>query len=61
MEFAAALITLNGRESDHREHARTAIDGAKNDPLLAQNLASDFNRQTVSELLTKASAGGFER
>jgi len=61
MEFAAALITLNGRESDHREHARKAIDGAKNDPLLAQNLASDFNRQTVSELLTKASAGGFER
>src|SRR6266550_4628267 len=42
MEFAAALITLNGRESDHREHARKAIDGAKNDPLLAQNLASDF-------------------
>jgi len=61
MEFAAALITLNGRESDHRGHARKAIDGAKNDPLLAQNLASDFNRQTVSELLTNASAGGFER
>jgi len=31
--------------------------GAKNDPLLAQNLASDFNRQTIAELLANASAG----
>jgi hypothetical protein len=59
MEFAAALITLAGPESDHREHARKAMAGASNDPLLAQNLASDFHNQTVSELLTKAPTGVF--
>jgi len=56
MEFAAALVTLTGPESDHREHARKAMAGAKNNPLLAQNLASNFHRQTISELLTKPSA-----
>ncbi len=59
MEFAAALITLTGPESDHREHARKAMAGASNDPLLAQNLASDFHSQTISELLTKAPTGVF--
>ena len=59
MEFAAALVTLTGPESDHREHARKAMAGAGNDPLLAQNLASDFHSQTVSELLTKAPTGVF--
>jgi hypothetical protein len=57
MEFAAALVTLRGPESDRREHARKAMAGAKNDPLLAQNLASNFNRQTISELLTNPPAG----
>ena len=59
MEFAAALITLTGPERDHGEHARKAMAGASNDPLLAQNLASDFHSQTVSELLTKAPTGVF--
>ena len=40
---------------------RKAMTAAKNDPLLAQNLASDFHRQTISELLTSAPAGGFEQ
>jgi len=57
MEFAAALVTLAGPETAHREHARKAMEGAKNDPLLAQNLASNFNRQTISELLTNPAAG----
>ena len=57
MEFAAALVTLMGPESDHQEHARKAIAGAKNDPLLARNLASNFNRQTIAELLTNPPAG----
>jgi hypothetical protein len=57
MEFAAALVTLKDPDSDHREHARKAMAGAKNDPLLAQNLASNFNRQTISELLTNSPAG----
>ena len=61
MEFAAALITLKGPESGHREHARKAMAGATNDPLLAQNLASDFHHQTVSKLLTNAPAGGSEQ
>jgi len=50
MEFAAALITLRGPEGDHRDHAQKAIAGAKNDPLLAQNLASSFHGQLISEL-----------
>jgi hypothetical protein len=48
MEFAAALITLRGPESDHREHVQKALAGAKNDPLLAQNLSSTFNGQAMS-------------
>ena len=61
MEFAAALITLRGPDSDHQNHARKAMAGAKNDPLLAQNLASHFDRQTISELLTTPPAGGLRK
>jgi hypothetical protein len=61
MEFAAALVTLTGPESDHREHVRKAMAGAKNDLLLAQNLASNFNRQTISELLTARLQEGFKK
>jgi hypothetical protein len=61
MEFAAALITLKGPESGHRDHARKAMAGTTNDPLLAQNLASEFRHETVSKLLTNAPAGGSEQ
>ncbi len=61
MEFAAALITLTGPESEHRDHVQKAMAGATNDPLLAQNLASSFNRQTISELLANAPAGGLKK
>jgi hypothetical protein len=61
MEFAAALITLRGPEGDHQDHVRKAIAGAKNDPLLARNLASNFNHQTITELLTTAPAGEFNK
>jgi len=54
MEFAAALVTLAGPEKDHRDHASKAMEGSKDDPLLAQNLASNFHQQTVSQLLTVA-------
>jgi hypothetical protein len=57
MEFAAALITLQGPDSAHRDHVQKAMAGAKNDPLLARNLASNFDRQTISELLVAAPAG----
>jgi hypothetical protein len=52
MEFAAALITLSGPERDHSDHVERALAGAKTDPLLAQNLAASFNRQTIAEMLT---------
>ncbi|HKF21319.1 MAG TPA: hypothetical protein VKE93_07100 [Candidatus Angelobacter sp.] len=56
MQFAAALITLQGPEQAHQEHAQKAIAGAKNDPLLARNLANHFlgnEKQTVSEALAR--------
>jgi hypothetical protein len=59
MEFAAALITLSGPQEEHRQHAEKAIAGAKNDSLLAQNLATHFlgqQSQTVSEMLAKNSS-----
>ena len=58
MEFAAALITLSGPGDEHARHARKAIAGAKDDALLAQNLATHFlgaKDQTVSEILEKNS------
>ena len=54
MEFAAALITITGSDRDHSDHVERAMAGAKTDPLLAQNLASNFNRQTIAEMLTHA-------
>lgn len=57
MEFAAALVTLSGPESAHREHVRKAMAGAKGDPLLSQNLASRFHQRTVSEMLAQSAAG----
>jgi hypothetical protein len=56
MEFAAALITLSGPVSEHQDHVQKATAGAKNDPLLARNLASHFmgdRGETVAEALTK--------
>jgi hypothetical protein len=60
MEFAAALITQEGAPRDHQQHLKRAIDGAKGDSLLAQNLAIRFNGNntpTVAELLADASKG----
>jgi hypothetical protein len=61
MEFAAALITLAGPENAHQDHVRKAMAGAKSDPLLARNLASNFNRQTISGLLATAPARGLNQ
>jgi hypothetical protein len=57
MEFAAAMITLSRPDSAHRDHVDKALAGAKDDPLLAQNLAANFNHETISELLVAAPAG----
>ena len=56
--FAATLITLDDPESDHRDHARKAMAGAKNDPLLAQNLGLQLQPSNNLELLTNTPAGG---
>jgi len=56
MEFAAALITLNGPEREHSDHVEKAMAGAKTDPLLARNLASNFNHQTIAGLLSHGTA-----
>jgi len=52
MEFAAALVAFTISESDRSLHVEKAMTGAKTDPLLAQNLASLFNHQTIAEMLT---------
>ena len=57
MEFAAALITLSGPEKEHHEHVLRATAGAKQDPLLAQNLTSPFtgaHSETIAEMFAKA-------
>jgi hypothetical protein len=61
MEFAAALITLPSPDSAHRDHVQKAMAGAKNDSLLAQNLASNFNNEKISELLVAAPAKRFKQ
>jgi len=61
MEFAAALITLPSPGSAHRDHVQKAMAGAKNDSLLAQNLASNFNNEKISELLVAAPADRFQQ
>jgi hypothetical protein len=55
IEFAAALITVRVPGKDHQEHVNKALAGAKSDPLLAQNLGSQFlgdEKQTVAQALT---------
>lgn len=59
MEFAAALLTLSGPVSEHRDHVQKAMAGAKTDALLTQNLSSHFigeRGETIAELLTKPAA-----
>jgi hypothetical protein len=59
MEFAAALLTLSGPASEHRDHVQKAMAGAKTDALLTQNLYNHFigeRGETIAELLTKPAA-----
>src|ERR1700691_2738182 len=44
-------FTRRSPDSVHRDHVQKAMAGAKSDSLLAQNLASNFNHETISELL----------
>jgi hypothetical protein len=59
MEFAAAMITLSGPDGPHRDHVQKAMAGAKSDPLLAQNLASNLNHEAIAGPLVAAPAGSF--
>jgi hypothetical protein len=57
MEFAAALITLEGPQADHQQHVQRANAGAANDALLAQNLRMPYNGDsgiTVADLFSKS-------
>lgn len=56
MEFAAAMIASMQSGEDSRAHIDRAVAGAKDDPLLAQNLADNFGKKMVSERLAKATA-----
>jgi hypothetical protein len=61
MEFAAALITIEGSQADHQQHVLKATAGAKNDPLLALNLKSHYmgdGGMTVAELFSKGTKVG---
>jgi len=42
MEFAAALITTENWRQDYPQHVAKARAGMKEDPLLAENVASRF-------------------
>jgi hypothetical protein len=42
MEFAAALITTENSKQDYPQHVEKARAGTKEDPLLAENVASHF-------------------
>lgn len=58
LEFAAALITLDGPASDHQDHAQKALVGAKSDPLLARNLSAHFmspQSETMAQMLSRNS------
>ena len=56
MQFAAALVTLDGPVSDHQQHAQAAIAGAQTDPLLARNLTTHFmspQSETMAQMLSR--------
>lgn len=56
MDFAAALITLEGPAAEHQRYAQKAIAGAKSDPLLARNLSAHFispQSETMADMISR--------
>jgi hypothetical protein len=56
MEFAAALVTIDGPVAEHNEHAQKALLGAKSDALLARNLDGHFmspQSETMAQMITR--------
>jgi hypothetical protein len=62
--FAASLISLQGLEAEQQEYAHKVIAGAKNDELLARNLASHFRgaqSETMAELILRSNSSKVAR
>ena len=58
MQFAAALVTLNGPADEHNAYAKKAIAGAQSDPLLARNLGNHFmnpQSETMADMIIRDS------
>jgi hypothetical protein len=58
LQFAAALVTLDGPVAEQKEYAQKAIAGAASDPLLARNLSTHFmtpQSETMSSMITRNS------
>jgi hypothetical protein len=51
MEFAAALITESGSHKVCQQHIQRAVVGAKDNPLLAENLSRHFGKQAIAQAL----------
>jgi hypothetical protein len=59
MNFAAALISLNGPAAEHQDFAQKAIAGAKTDALLQRNLFTHFRgpqSETMADMISRTSA-----
>ncbi len=58
MDFAAALITLNGPANEHQDYVQKTIAGAKTDALLSRNLFTHFvgpQSETMAEMISRTS------
>ena len=58
MDFAAALITLNGPANEHQDYVQKTIAGAKTDALLSRNLLTHFmgpQPETMAEMISRTS------
>jgi hypothetical protein len=56
MDFAAALISLNGPAAEHQDFAQKAIAGAKTDTLLQRNIYTHFigpQSETMAEMISR--------
>jgi hypothetical protein len=59
MEFAAALVTLNGPAGEHQEYAQKTLAGAKTDALLSRNLYTHFRgaqSETMADMISRTPA-----
>jgi|SRR5208283_2083307 len=59
MDFAAALITLNGPFGEHQDYVQKTIAGAKTDALLARNLFTHFmgpQSETMADFISRTSS-----